>query len=59
MTSLDAPNKVIAQPGGYFMAPVEEERIGDVSNVLFSNGGLQMKTERSTSIMLLQIHGCM
>ena len=38
MTSLDAPNKVIAQPGGYFMAPVEEERIGDVSNVLFSNG---------------------
>lgn len=40
MTSLDAPNKVIAQPGGYFMAPVEEERIGDVSNVLFSNGGI-------------------
>ena len=38
MTSLDAPNKVIAQPGGYSMAPVEEERIGDVSNVLFSNG---------------------
>lgn len=38
MTSLDATNKVIAQPGGYFMAPVEEERIGDVSNVLFSNG---------------------
>ena len=38
MSSLDAPNKVIAQPGGYFMAPVEEERIGDVSNVLFSNG---------------------
>ena len=38
MTSLDAPNKVIAQPGGHFMAPVEEERIGDVSNVLFSNG---------------------
>ena len=38
ITSLDAPNKVIAQPGGYFMAPVEEERIGDVSNVLFSNG---------------------
>ena len=38
MTSLDAPNKVIAQPGGYFMAPVKEERIGDVSNVLFSNG---------------------
>lgn len=38
MTSLDYPSKVIAQPGGYFMAPVGEERTGDVSNVLFSNG---------------------
>jgi 4-O-beta-D-mannosyl-D-glucose phosphorylase len=25
-------------PGGYFMAPQDQERIGDVSNVLFSNG---------------------
>ena len=38
MTSLDDPSKVIAQPGGYLMAPVGEERTGDVSNVLFSNG---------------------
>ena len=38
MTSSDDPRKVIAQPGGYFMAPVGEERTGDVSNVLFSNG---------------------
>ena len=38
VTSLDDPRKVIAQPGGYFMAPVGEERTGDVSNVLFSNG---------------------
>ena len=38
MTSLDDPSKVIAQPGGYFMALVGEERTGDVSNVLFSNG---------------------
>ena len=38
MTSLNDPSKVIAQPGGYFMAPVGEERTGDVSNVLFSNG---------------------
>ena len=38
MRSLDDPRKVIAQPGGYFMAPVGEERTGDVSNVLFSNG---------------------
>lgn len=38
MTALDDPARVIAQPGGYFMAPEGEERIGDVSNVLFSNG---------------------
>ncbi|MFA6813546.1 MAG: glycosidase [Bacteroidaceae bacterium] len=38
MTSLEDPSKVIAAPGGYFMAPVGEERIGDVSNVLFANG---------------------
>lgn len=38
MTALDDPSKVIASPGGYFMAPMDEERVGDVSNVLFSNG---------------------
>lgn len=38
MTAPDDPTKVIAQPGGYFLAPKGEERIGDVSNVLFSNG---------------------
>ena len=38
MTSLEEPWKVIAQPGGYFMAPVGEEYIGDVMNVLFTNG---------------------
>ncbi len=38
MTSLDDPTKVIAQPAGYFMAPEGEERVGDVSNVLFANG---------------------
>ena len=38
MTALDNPAQVIAQPGGYFMAPQGDERIGDVSNVLFSNG---------------------
>jgi 4-O-beta-D-mannosyl-D-glucose phosphorylase len=29
---------VIAKPGGYFLAPEGEERVGDVSNVTFSNG---------------------
>lgn len=38
MTALDDLTKVIAEPGGYFMAPMEEERVGDVSNVLFTNG---------------------
>ena len=38
MTSLDDPTKVIATPAGHFMAPEGEERIGDVSNVLFTNG---------------------
>ncbi len=38
ITSLEDPAKIIAQPAGYFMAPEGEERVGDVSNVLFSNG---------------------
>lgn len=38
MTDLKDPTKLIASPAGYFMAPEGEERIGDVSNVLFSNG---------------------
>ncbi|KAA6322282.1 4-O-beta-D-mannosyl-D-glucose phosphorylase [termite gut metagenome] len=38
MTALDDPSKITAAPAGYFMAPVGEERIGDVSNVLFTNG---------------------
>ena len=38
MTSLEDPTKIIAEPGGFLLAPMREERIGDVSNVLFSNG---------------------
>lgn len=38
MTALDEPCRLIAEPGGYLLAPLGEERIGDVSNVLFSNG---------------------
>ncbi|MBI9064127.1 MAG: glycosidase [Marinilabiliaceae bacterium] len=38
MTDNNDISKVIHQPGGYFMAPEGEERVGDVSNVLFSNG---------------------
>jgi 4-O-beta-D-mannosyl-D-glucose phosphorylase len=32
------PWKVTHRPGGYFLAPEGDERIGDVSNVVFSNG---------------------
>lgn len=38
MTSLEDPSKVIAEPAGFFMVPEGEEFIGDVMNVLFSNG---------------------
>ena len=38
MTDLQDPTKIIAEPAGHFMAPVGDERIGDVSNVLFTNG---------------------
>lgn len=38
MTALDDLTKIIHQPGGYFIAPEANERVGDVSNVVFSNG---------------------
>lgn len=38
MTDLNDITKVIYKPAGYFMAPEGNERIGDVSNVVFSNG---------------------
>ena len=41
MTSLEDPTRLIATPGGFFMAPEGEERIGDVSNVLFTNGWIK------------------
>jgi 4-O-beta-D-mannosyl-D-glucose phosphorylase len=38
MTALDDPTRVIAQPGGYLIAPQDSEYVGDVMNVAFSNG---------------------
>jgi 4-O-beta-D-mannosyl-D-glucose phosphorylase len=38
LTDLKDPTKVLARPGGYFLAPDGIERVGDVSNVVFSNG---------------------
>ncbi len=39
-TALDDPFKVIAEPSGFLIAPRGAERIGDVSNVLFTNGAV-------------------
>lgn len=38
VTDLKKPWNVIAAPGGHLLAPFENERVGDVSNVVFSNG---------------------
>ena len=38
MTDLKDLTKIIYKPAGYFIAPEGDERIGDVSNVVFSNG---------------------
>ncbi len=37
-TDLNDPSKVIAEPSGVFLVPLGEERVGDVSNVVFTNG---------------------
>jgi 4-O-beta-D-mannosyl-D-glucose phosphorylase len=41
MTGLDDPARVIHKPGGYFLAPEGDERVGDVSNVVFCNGWIE------------------
>ncbi len=41
MTGLEKPWVVTHKPHGHFMAPIEKERVGDVSNVLFSNGWIK------------------
>ena len=38
LTDLDEPERVINRPGGYLIAPEGDERVGDVSNVVFCNG---------------------
>jgi len=39
-TALEDPSRVIAEPGGYLIAPMGDERVGDVSNVTFTNGAI-------------------
>lgn len=43
LTDLNDITKVTHKPAGYFMAPEGEERVGDVSNVLFCNGWIEDK----------------
>jgi len=38
MTHIDRPWEVTHKPHGHLIAPLKEERVGDVSNVVFSNG---------------------
>ncbi len=44
-TSLEDPTEVIAKPGGHFIAPYDDERVGDVSNVIFCNGAVVNEKE--------------
>ena len=39
-TDLNDPSKLIASPSGLFIAPHGIERVGDVSNVAFTNGAI-------------------
>lgn len=45
-TDLEDPTKVIAEPSGYYIAPIGEERVGDVSNVVFTNGAIVTEDEK-------------
>jgi 4-O-beta-D-mannosyl-D-glucose phosphorylase len=38
LADLERPEVITHRPAGYFIAPQGEERVGDVSNVVFSNG---------------------
>lgn len=44
-TSLENPAEITAIPGGHFIAPYDEERVGDVSNVIFCNGAVANESE--------------
>ncbi|MDC7234729.1 MAG: glycosidase [Spirochaetales bacterium] len=41
LSSLEDPSRITHRPSGYFIAPEGEERVGDVSNVVFANGWIQ------------------
>lgn len=43
LCDLNDPTRLLKAPGGYFLAPEGEERVGDVSNVVFANGWVARK----------------
>ncbi len=43
LCDLNDPSRQIAAPGGHFMGPEGDERVGDVSNVVFANGWVARK----------------
>ncbi|MCL2254946.1 MAG: glycosidase [Lachnospiraceae bacterium] len=43
LTDLKNPAKVIAEPSGMLLGPLGNERVGDVSNVVFSNGAIALE----------------
>ncbi|HZZ58951.1 MAG TPA: glycosidase [Opitutaceae bacterium] len=51
MSSLEDPSKLTARPGGYFLAPFGDEGFGDVSNVTFSNGWVQLPDKAKTVLI--------
>ncbi len=45
-TALDDPARVIAEPSGLLLGPRAGERVGDVSNVVFTNGAIDLPDGR-------------
>ena len=46
VTELDEPWKIKYAPGGHLIAPYGSERVGDVSNVVFSNGWIHDENDK-------------
>src|SRR5205085_847728 len=49
LCDLDEPWRMTHQPGGYFVAPEGDERVGDVSNVVFSSGWITRREDRKST----------
>jgi 4-O-beta-D-mannosyl-D-glucose phosphorylase len=46
LADLNDPTRITHRPGGYLLAPMKSERVGDVSNVLFANGWVRLEDGR-------------